>query len=100
MFGASRIIRGYPVGRYLDERLLAGQAEWCWHCRPRWGMVAFGGLGQVGKSFSDFKSDIILVSGGVGLRWMASVENRVNLSVDYALGEHDNYIYIYVGEAF
>ena len=100
MFGASRIIRGYPVGRYLDERLLAGQAEWRWNFRPRWGIVAFGGLGQVGKSFSDFKSDNILVSGGVGLRWMASVENRVNLSLDYALGEHDNYIYVYVGEAF
>jgi hypothetical protein len=100
MFGASRIIRGYPVGRYLDARMLAGQAEWRWSFRPRWGMVAFGGLGQVAKNFSDFESDNILVSGGVGLRWMASVENRINLSVDYALGEHDNYIYIYVGEAF
>ena len=100
MFGASRIIRGYPVGRYLDQRMLAGQAEWRWSFRPRWGVVAFGGLGQVGQNFSDFKSDNILVSGGVGLRWMASVENRVNLSVDYALGEKDNYLYIYVGEAF
>ena len=100
MFGASRIIRGYPVGRYQDKRMLAGQAEWRWMFRPRWGIVGFGGLGQVARNFSDFTSSKWLTSGGVGLRWMASVENRVNLSVDYALGENDNYIYIYVGEAF
>ncbi len=100
MFGASRRIRGYPVGRYQDKSMLAGQAEWRWNFRPRWGVVAFGGLGQVGKNFSDFTGGNVLVAGGVGVRWMASVENRVNLSVDYALGENDDYLYIYVGEAF
>jgi hypothetical protein len=31
---------------------------------------------------------------------MASEANRVNVTVDYAVGEYDNFFYVFVGEPF
>ena len=58
------------------------------------------GAGGVGDSFSDFDTDKTLPGAGAGIRFAVSPENRLNLSLDWAVGKDGNYIYIYVGEAF
>ena len=63
-------------------------------------MVAFGGVGKVGRDLQDFDTRDLFPSAGVGLRFMASQKERVNLSVDYARGREGDAVYFYIGEAF
>ena len=54
----------------------------------------------MGESLGDYNTDDLLPSGGVGLRFLLSEENRLNLSVDYAIGVDSGYWYFYVSESF
>jgi outer membrane protein assembly factor BamA len=99
-FGQNNDLRGFVGGRYRDETMLAVQAEYRWRFYKRLGMVAFAGVGQVAESFGDYSGDNMLPSGGVGLRFLLSSDNRLNLSVDWAVGKDDDYFYFYVGESF
>lgn len=62
--------------------------------------MVFGGVGQVGDSLGDYNSDALLPSWGVGLHFLLTERNRLNLSVDYATGVDSSYWYFYVGESF
>ncbi len=63
-------------------------------------MVAFAGIGQVAPSLKEFTSDNLLPSAGLGLRFRASEEERVNLSIDFAVGQDSDAWYFRIGEAF
>ena len=63
-------------------------------------MVAFGGVGEVAGDLGDFNAQDLLPSVGVGLRFLVSEENRVNISIDYARGREGDAIYFYIGESF
>jgi len=99
-FGQNFDLRGYVGGRYRDKALLAIQSEFRWSFTKRWGAVGFLGVGGVGESFSDFDNDNSLPAAGVGIRFSISPENRLNVSLDWAVGKDNDYVYIYVGEAF
>jgi outer membrane protein assembly factor BamA len=99
-FGQNFDLRGYVGGRYRDKALLAIQTELRWSFTKRWGAVGFLGVGGVGESFSDYDADNSLPAAGVGVRFSISPENRLNVSLDWAVGKDNDYIYIYVGEAF
>ena len=99
-FGQSFDLRGYVGGRYRDKALLAIQGELRWSLSKRWGAVGFLGVGGVGESLSDFDRDNSLPAAGVGVRFSISPENRLNVSLDWAVGKDNDYVYIYVGEAF
>ena len=99
-FGQDQVLRGYVGGRYRDKTMLAAQLEYRWRFYKRFGGVVFGGVGQVGASLGDYNSDALLPSWGVGLRFMLTERNRLNLSVDYATGVDSSYWYFYVGESF
>jgi hypothetical protein len=62
--------------------------------------VAFAGVGEVAESFSDYNTDNLLPSAGVGLRFMLSTNNRLNLSLDVAVGKDEGAVYFYVAESF
>lgn len=100
LFGANNDLRGYEAGKYRDSTLIAAQAEYRWHFSKRWGMVAFAGVGGVAPNFSDYRASSLLPAGGVGLRFMASTEYKVNVSVDYAVGRNSDALYFGIGEAF
>jgi hemolysin activation/secretion protein len=100
MYGMSNDLRGYTTGQYRDRAMLAAQGEARWRFAPRWGAVAFAGLGAIGPSFSELPQQKILPSIGAGLRWQASKEYKVNVSVDVAFTQKDHAVYLYVGEAF
>ena len=65
-----------------------------------WGAVAFAGAGQVAENFGDYNTDDLLPRAGIGARFMLSEKNRLNLSVDYAIGKDTSALYFYVAESF
>jgi outer membrane protein assembly factor BamA len=100
MIGRDDAFRGYQTGRYRDASSATAQAEYRWQFLKRFGMVVFGGVAQVAEGFSSFDAENILPAGRLGFRWMAAVESRINVRVDYAWGDGDSALYIFVGEAF
>ena len=100
MFGAPNNLRGYPVGRYQDRMLLAGQVEYRFHLMRRLGLVAFGGVGAVAPDIGEFRNADALPSGGFGVRYLVAPKNKVNFRVDVAWGKDGDAVYLGVGEAF
>ena len=81
--------------------MFAVQAELRARFTPRWGGVVFAGIGEVAPDFGDMNSSDLLPAGGVGVRWMAAPENRVNIRADLAWGQGDEALfYLSIGEAF
>lgn len=101
MFGQHADLRGYESGRYRDRATWALQAEIRQNITSRLGVVGFGGAGGIAPSSGDiWKNSHVLASGGVGLRYLASTKNRVNLRFDIAWGKDGSAIYFGIGEAF
>jgi outer membrane protein assembly factor BamA len=94
-------LRGFPGGKYLDESTWQVQAEARWRAFWRIGLVAFAGMGQTAPDFGDLDDADLLYSGGIGLRFVASEHERVNLSLDFAwASDDDTAFYVRIGEAF
>jgi outer membrane protein assembly factor BamA len=93
-------IRGYVGGQYRDEASLTTQLEYRWNFYEKWGMVAFAGVGQIAPSIGDMSTDGLLPSYGVGIRFMASEAQRINLGIDYARGKDSDAWYFPIAEAF
>lgn len=101
MFGGKfDAIRGYVGGQYRDDVSLTTQLEFRWKFYKKWGMVAFAGVGEVAPTVGDMNQDDLLPSAGVGIRFMASEKQRVNLGIDYARGKNSDAWYFRIGEAF
>ncbi|HSA68451.1 MAG TPA: BamA/TamA family outer membrane protein [Burkholderiales bacterium] len=100
LFGAGSDLRGYEVGRYRDQAMIAAQAEYRFPLGGRFGGVVFGGWGKVAPSFDEMDEQLVLPSVGFGLRWLAAEKARVNLSVDIARGRDSTSLYVYVKESF
>jgi len=94
-------LRGFPGGKYLNDTTWQAQAELRWRAFWRIGVVAFAGVGQTAPNLRDFLDSDVLYSGGVGLRFVASESERVNLGIDYArASDGDSAFYFRIGEAF
>ena len=101
LFGSGKALRGYVGGEYRDDRMVTVEAEYRWRFSERFGLVAFAGVGQIAPTFGEMGSGNKYLSGvGGGLRFLASKEHKVNLSVDWAKGENSDALYFYIGEAF
>lgn len=99
--GQAEDLRGYRVGAFQDERLLAAQAEYRLELFWRFSVVGFFGVGQVAAGFDQFKKSNWLPGGGFGFRILVARENHVNLRVDFAWGRNNNSAtYINGAEAF
>jgi hypothetical protein len=96
--GGSRIMRGYYRGRYRDNYLTAFQTEYRMPVYKRLGMVAFAGLGKVYDPTS-VNFDHLHYSYGGGLRLNINKRERLNLRMDYALGDTHYLGYFYLGFA-
>jgi len=94
-------LRGYTAGQYLDRYMFATQLEHRLSLPRRFGVVGFGGVGEVMAGGSQIlKSNSLLPAGGGGLRFQVSKKYRVNLRADFARGR-DTWIWgMGVGEAF
>src|SRR2546430_14007192 len=88
------------TGQFQNRRMFATQAEYRLEWRKRLGFVAFGGVGGIGRTWSDFRSDQLLPGGGAGLRFNLDKKNHINYRIDLAFGREGHTLSIGVGEAF
>jgi outer membrane protein assembly factor BamA len=95
-----RNLRGYSDGKHRADQVYTAQAEFRWRFWRRLGMVAFGGFGWSVDTISEISLDGILPSIGVGGRFMAIKDYRINVRVDVAKGKDDWGLYFAIGEAF
>ena len=100
IFGMSNELRGYPAGRYIDQKMLATQLEYRRLLFWRLGAVAFGGVGEVGPTWGQFSATNLLPSGGGGVRFNLSTKYHVNLRADIAQGRDQHTFSMGLGEAF
>jgi len=99
-FGGANSMRGYYSGRFRDKNQLFLQAEYRVPIVGRLGMVAFGGVGDVNHRFTDVYLNSLKYSWGGGLRLMLSKKEKLNLRLDYGVGQHSSGFYFQLGEAF
>ena len=100
-FGGANRMRGYYDGRYKDNNQLIMQGEYRFPVYKRFSAVAFAGGGNVSNRFADYSISDIKVSYGAGLRFALDKKEKLNLRVDYGIGQgKNNGFYLQLGEAF
>lgn len=98
--GGMNSMRGYYDGRYRDKNQLVFQAEFRQHLFKRFGMVAFGNIGDVSHNLSYRFADL-KYSFGAGLRYAINKSEKLNIRLDYGIGPGKNQgLYFELGEAF
>ena len=101
IYGANNELRGYTAGRYLDRYMFATQLEYRLSLPKRFGVVGFGGIGEVFPGGTQmFRVNNFLPAGGGGLRFQLSKAYRLNLRADIAKGKNSWTWSMGVGEAF
>jgi surface antigen Omp85-like protein len=101
IYGANNELRGYTAGRYLDRYMFATQLEYRLSLPKRFGVVGFGGIGEVAPGGSQaFRVNNLLPGGGAGIRFQVSKTYRVNVRADFARGKDTWTWSMGVGEAF
>jgi hypothetical protein len=100
IYGTNNELRGYVAGQYIDSNMIATQLEYRRTLPWRFGMVVFGGVGEVAPSLGDFQADHLLPAGGDGLRFKVSKKYNVNLRFDIAQGKDGHTFGMGIGEAF
>lgn len=102
--GNDELMRGYYAGRFRDRNLLAAQGELRYRLSNKFGLVGFGGAGQVFRdsfAVSNFKPNL-----GGGIRYFFDVEKGLALRVDYGIGQRPvgeqrlSGLYVALGQAF
>jgi len=101
-------LRGFYEGRYIDNVLLAGQAEWRFPIAGRWQGAAFAGAGDVFPRLSEASSEHLKYGVGGGLRYVlvpdAGIHLRLDFARGYARGDAEDgdglAVYFNLGEAF
>ena len=95
------IVRGYLPALYIEKKLVAAQIEYrripVWR---RFGFTLFAGTGSVAKSISDFKHSRFKFAAGFGLRYALVESEKVNIRIDYGIGDDSAELYLDVTEAF
>lgn len=100
IYGTNSQLRGYTAGRYLNRYMFGTQLEYRLTSPKRFGLVGFGGLGEVVPGGNQpFRTNNFLPSGG-GVRFELSSKYHVNLRVDFAQGKDSHTWGVGVGEAF
>jgi outer membrane protein assembly factor BamA len=101
IFGTDNQLRGYIAGQYFTRYALATQAEYRLVLPKRFGLVAFGGVGEVIPGEGQlFGKQRFLPSVGGGLRFQLSKKYHVNLRIDIAQGRDGHTFGMGIGEAF
>lgn len=101
IYGTNSELRGYTAGRYLDRYMLGTQLEYRLALPKRFGLVGFGGLGEVIPGGNQpFITKNFLPSAGGGVRFELSKQYHVNFRVDFARGKESHTWSVGVGESF
>ncbi|OEF25520.1 hypothetical protein A1QC_01150 [Vibrio rumoiensis 1S-45] len=95
--GGANNLRGYIEGRYRDNQVVYTQVEYRLPLFGRVGMVTWIGAATSADQLDGLGEDA-LMSYGVGYRFR--VKDRVNLRLDFAIGENESMTYFNVNESF
>lgn len=97
-FGGNSLMRGYYLGRYIGDNLLAAQVELEQHIWQGLGVAAWGGAGTIFSVDDGFAWRKVLPTYGVGLRW--GVGGGTSLYIDVAFGKGSHAIIAGFSEVF
>lgn len=103
LMGGESVMRGYYLGRYRDNTLIASQVEYRFLPFPfskRLGGTVFGGVGAVSPGMSDLNWNQLSVSGGLGLRFLLFPGKDIYTRFDVAMTSEGLGYYLFIGEAF
>ena len=98
--GERNLLRGYYQGRFRDRQMIALQAEYRVPLWWRFGAAAFAGIGDVAHDVDQFQMNELKYSYGLGLRFRLSSQEKINVRIDFGLGEDTSGLYFTIGEAF
>lgn len=93
-------IRGYTLGKYRGDIILAVQSEYRYNPFSKLGFVGFGGLATVYNALNENDNGILLLGIGVGVRYVVFEKNHMNMGMDIAVGKGDWGFYFKIGESF
>lgn len=94
-------LRGYYEGQYRDRNLAMLQTEYRRHLFWKIGLVSFIGTGVVAREINQLELNNLQITGGAGLRFQLDPEEKINIRLDYGIGERGiSGIYLTIGEAF
>jgi outer membrane protein assembly factor BamA len=99
-FGGAYHMRGYYQGRFRDNDQGLLQAEYRLPVYWRFGLVGFGGVGNVASDLGNFDFTHVKYSFGAGIRFALNKSERLNLRLDYGVGHGSSGFYFQLGEAF
>ncbi|MFY0687429.1 MAG: BamA/TamA family outer membrane protein [Cyclobacteriaceae bacterium] len=100
MIGGEMMMRGYYLGKYRDENMMAFQSEYRWLPFPfskRIGGAVFASVGSVSPNLN---FDKVLWSAGGGLRVLLFPGRDVYTRLDVGFNPDGYGFYIFIGEAF
>jgi len=100
VLGGTERMRGIYENRYRDKTVTMGQVELRFPIFWIIGGTAFGGMGQVGPSYGDFKMDGFKYGYGAGLRLLIDEKTSSVLRFDISFREDGHSIFIGFNEAF
>lgn len=103
LLGGESLMRGYYLGRFRDQHLLAGQVEYRmlpFGFSKRWGASAFLAAGQVFNNNLGFRWNELLPAGGLGLRFLLFPKKDIFTRLDFAFTREGPGYYFFIGEAF
>ncbi len=87
-------LRGIPALRYTGKTAAVVETELRYQFGKRWGVLAFGGLGET-TPFNDFNQTEDDIWGyGVGFRYLALPKQNAWVGLDLARGPEDDAFYI------
>ena len=100
LMGGDQIMRGYYQGRYRDKNQIAMQSEYRRKLTPWLGFVLFAASGEVGSSLDDIDISNFKWTAGGGLRLTVNKKERINIRIDYGIGNGTTGLYFGFAEAF
>jgi hypothetical protein len=103
LMGGENLMRGYYLGRYRDNVLMASQAEYRFLPFPfskRFGGTLFGALGAVSPGVTDLNFNQVRAAGGAGVRFLLFPGKDIYTRFDVAFTNEGVGYYLFIGEAF
>jgi len=100
VLGGTERMRGIYENRYRDKTVLMSQLEFRFPIVWIIGGTAFGGLGQAGSSYNEYKIDEFKYGFGAGLRLLIDEKTSSVLRFDISFRDGGHSIFIGFNEAF
>jgi len=100
LLGGQKKMRGFYEGRYRDNNVMIFQAEYRRHLFWLLGITVFGDVGQVAHRYDSFNAKDWRYTYGAGIRLMLDEKQKINLRIDFAVGNQKMLPYFTIAEAF